>query len=182
VILGGSAATPRRVTITGLLFLLFFYKAQLATERGGGVNCRRSGEVVTSIVIYVPDYFHMGSILLQVVGKKRFSKPWDTVIVLGVIPPQLGGTALQERHVLVLHAEYPMNAEAGVPVIVRLAENDTEERGLLALVQSVGVTVHVTEKAGEGGVGVDPADAQFPRSLEFCKPEHPGFVSLGGVY
>jgi hypothetical protein len=131
---------------------------------------------------YVPDYSHMGSILLQVVGKKRFSTPLDTVIVLGVIPPQLGGTALQERHVLVLHAEYPMNAEAGVPVIVRLADNDTEERGLLALVQSVGVTVHVTEKAGEGGVGVDPADAQFPRSLEFCKPEHPGFVSLGGVY
>jgi hypothetical protein len=74
VILGCSAATPRRVTITGLLFLLFFYKAQLATERGG-VNCRRSGEVVTSIVIYVPDYSHMGSILLQVVGKKRFSTP-----------------------------------------------------------------------------------------------------------
>ncbi len=59
---------------------------------------------------------------------------------------------------LILYTEYFVDAEAGGLVIVRLADNNTEERGKPPLELSVRVTIHVAEKAREGGMGVDPAD------------------------
>ncbi len=60
---------------------------------------------------------------------------------------------------LISHTEYFVDAEAGGLAIVRLADNDTEEGGIPPLELSVRVTIHVTEKAREEGMGVDPADA-----------------------
>ena len=56
------------------------------------------------------------------------------------------------------YTEYTGGLKGGSRVIACLAENDTEEGGMLALVHSVRVAVHVAEKAGEGRMSVDPAD------------------------
>jgi hypothetical protein len=43
-------------------------------------------------------------------------------------------------------------------VFIRLADDDTEEGGLLALVHRVGVIIHITEKARVARMSVDPAN------------------------
>ena len=81
------------------------------------------------------------------------------------------------------YTEYTVGAKAGAFAIVWLAENDTEEGGMLVLVHSVRVAVHVAKKAGEGRMSVDPADGtQLSISRgEFCKLTHPCFIPLSRI-
>ena len=67
------------------------HKAKLTLGRGDGRGRKVVGELK---LWYVRDDLHVGCRFLQVGGNDLVRMPLELVIVLGVGPPQLGGTTI----------------------------------------------------------------------------------------